>query len=211
VTHQQCELPVSRPLVFGARAAAVALPGVSEDDARRALGGGSVRVLAALGRAHRDAGRGLSARATKVRQVVVEVFGIPASKGAIDNAIMRMSAVLADLWAELRAAVQKAEVVHADEATWRLCGAQQWLWVAASALMACYRIDPSRSQAAAKELLGEDFGGFVVSDRYAGYHFLDVLQQQLCCVTSFGSWSRSPSARARRAAAAKRSSRSHGR
>jgi transposase-like protein len=68
--------------------------------------------------------------------VVVEVFGIPASKGAIDNAIMRMSAVLADLWAELRAAVQKAEVVHADETTWRLCGAQQWLWVAASALMA---------------------------------------------------------------------------
>jgi hypothetical protein len=43
-----------------------------------------------------------------------------------------------------------------------------------------HRIDPSRSQAAAKELLGEDFGGFVVSDRYAGYHFLDVLQQQLC-------------------------------
>lgn len=37
-----------------------------------------------------------------------------------------------------------------------------------------------RPQAAAKELLEEDFGGFVTSDRYAGYHFLDVLQQQLC-------------------------------
>jgi transposase len=73
-----------------------------------------------------------------------------------------------------------ADVVHADETTWRLAGAQQWLWVAASALAACYRIDPTRSQKAAKALLGEDFGGFVVSDRYAGYHFLDVLQQQLC-------------------------------
>lgn len=28
--------------------------------------------------------------------------------------------------------------------------------------------------------MGEEFGGFVVSDRYAGYHWLDVLQQQLC-------------------------------
>lgn len=46
--------------------------------------------------------------------------------------------------------------------------------------MACFRIDPTRSQQAAKALLGEDFGGFVVTDRYAGYHFLDVLQQQLC-------------------------------
>ena len=91
-----------------------------------------------------------------------------------------MSAILADPWAELREAIRKAEVVHADETTWRLQGAQQWLWVAANALVACFRIDPTRSQAAAKELLGEEFGGFVVSDRYAGYHFLDVLQQQLC-------------------------------
>jgi transposase len=115
-----------------------------------------------------------------VRRVVVEVFGVPASTGAIGNAIMRMSRVMADPWVELRHAVQQAEVIHADETTWRLRGAQQWLWVAASSLAACYRIDPSRSQAAAKALLGEDFGGFVVSDRYAGYHFLDVLQQQLC-------------------------------
>ncbi len=28
--------------------------------------------------------------------------------------------------------------------------------------------------------MGEEFGGFVVSDRYVGYHWLDVLQQQLC-------------------------------
>ena len=51
---------------------------------------------------------------------------------------------------------------------------------ASSALAACFRIDPTRSARAAKELLGEEFGGFVVSDRYAGYHWLDVLQQQLC-------------------------------
>jgi transposase len=116
----------------------------------------------------------------QIVQTVEEVFGIPISLGAVDRTIMRMSAVLADPWAELREAVRRAEVVHADETSWRLRGAQQWLWLAASALYACYRIDPSRSQRAAKDLLGEDFGGFVICDRYAGYHFLDVLQQQLC-------------------------------
>lgn len=60
------------------------------------------------------------------------------------------------------------------------CGAYECLWVATTALAACYRIDPHRSQAAAKELLGEEFGGFVICDRYVGYHWLDVLQQQLC-------------------------------
>jgi len=70
--------------------------------------------------------------------------------------------------------------VHADETGWRLKGAYRCLWVASTALAACYRIDPTRSQAAAKELLGEEFGGFVISDRYVGYHWLDILQQQLC-------------------------------
>lgn len=116
----------------------------------------------------------------QVRQVVEEVFGCPISLGAVDAAIMRTSAILADPWEALRDYVRQAELVHADETSWRLKGAQQWLWLAASSLVACYRIDPHRSQAAAKELLGEQFGGFVVSDRYAGYHFLDVLQQQLC-------------------------------
>jgi transposase len=116
----------------------------------------------------------------QVRQVVHEVFGCPISVGAVDAAIMRMSAILKDPWEQLREYIQKAQQVHADETGWRLSGAQQYLWVATTALAACFRIDPHRSQQAAKELLGEQFGGFVISDRYTGYHWLDVLQQQLC-------------------------------
>ncbi len=180
VVHQQFELPVIRPLVFEHRRLRLRCPACQKTTlAALTAGAGSgfgprldahIAMLAGVFRLSRE----------DVRRTVVEVFGIPASTGSIDNAIMRMSAIMADPWAELREAIGKAEVVHADETTWRLAGAQQWLWVAASALLACYRIDPSRSQQAAKALLGEDFGGFVVSDRYAGYHFLDVLQQQLC-------------------------------
>ncbi len=180
VVHQQWELPVIRPLVFEQLRLRLRCPACQRTMlAKLSAGAGSgfgprldahIAMLAGVFRLSRE----------QVRQVVREVFQIPASTGSIDNAIMRMSAVLADPWAELREAIRKADVVHADETGWRLQGAQQWLWVAASALLACYRIDPSRSQQAAKALLGEDFGGFVVSDRYAGYHFLDVLQQQLC-------------------------------
>ncbi len=180
VVHQQFELPVSRPLVFEHLRLRLRCPACAKATlaslSAGALSGFGPRVdahiamLAGVFRLSRE----------QVRQTVVEVFGIPACQGSIDNAIMRMSAVLADPWAELRAVIRKAPVVHADETTWRLRGAQQWLWVAASALVACFRIDPTRTQRAAKELLGEDFGGFVVSDRYSGYHFLDVLQQQLC-------------------------------
>ena len=180
VDHQQYELPVIRPLVIEHSRVRLGCPRCQSASLAElpgpALAGfgprldAHIAMLAGVFRLSRE----------DVRRIVVEVFGVPACKGSIDSAIMRMSAILADPWAELRHAVQQAEVVHADETTWRLAGAQQWLWVAASALAACYRIDPSRSQKAAKALLGEDFGGFLVSDRYAGYHFLDVLQQQLC-------------------------------
>ena len=42
-------------------------------------------------------------------------------------------------------------------------------------------MDPHRAQVAAAELLGEAFGGCVICDRYLGYHWLDALQQHLCC------------------------------
>jgi transposase len=180
VVHQQYELPPARPLVFAHQRLRLRCPGcgrsVLADLPGPALAGygprldAHIALLAGVFRLSRE----------QVRQVVVEMFGVPASTGAIDNAIGRMSAILADPWAELREAIRRADAVHLDETTWRLCGAQQWLWVAASALLACYRIDPSRGQQAAKALIGEDFGGFAVTDRYAGYHFLDVLQQQLC-------------------------------
>ena len=180
VVHQQHELPVivatviehARLRLRCPACAQATLASLSAGD-RSGFGprtDAHIAMLAGVFRLSRD----------QVRQVLVEVFGIPASKGSVDSAIMRMSAVLADPWAELRHAVREAEVVHADETTWRLAGATQWLWVAASSMAACFRIDAHRYQQAAKELLGEEFAGFLVSDRYVGYHFLDVLQQQLC-------------------------------
>ena len=100
--------------------------------------------------------------------------------GAVDTILRRVGRVLHDPWQELHEAIKTAEAVHADETTW-LCKADPcWLWTATTAVLVCYRIDPRRTQEAAKRLLGENFGGFVTSDRYVGYHWLDVLQQQLC-------------------------------
>ena len=180
VVHQEYELPPIKPLVFEharvrLQCPACGRPVLAELPGPALSGYGPrleahIAMLAGVFRLSHD----------QVRQVVAEVFAIPSCKGTIDNTLARISAILADPWAELREAVRKAQAVHLDETTWRLRGAQQWLWVAASALVACYRIDPSRSQKAAKSLIGEDFGGFAITDRYAGYHFLDVLQQQLC-------------------------------
>ena len=38
----------------------------------------------------------------------------------------------------------------------------------------------SRSQKTAQELLGEQFQGILISDRYSAYNWVDVEQRQLC-------------------------------
>jgi transposase len=181
VVHQQWELPSIRPLVFEYELLRLRCPCCGRPRLADLPAGVSWSAFAARLEAHIATMAGvyrLSRR--QVREVVQEVFNIPISVGAVDAAIMRMSVILKDPWEKLREYIQQAQLVHADETSWRLSGAQQYLWLASSALAACFRIDPHRSTAAAKELLGEEFGGFVVTDRYSGYHFLDMLQQQLC-------------------------------
>lgn len=181
VVHQKWELPVITPLVAEHRLWRLACPCCGKGTLAELPDGVSGSAFGPRLEAHIAVLAGVYRLPRRqVADIVREVFGCPISVGAVDAAIMRMSRVLADPWRELRDAVRQADAVHADETSWRLGGATNWLWVAASALMACYRIDPSRSQQAAKELLGEDFGSFIITDRYAGYHWLDVLQQQLC-------------------------------
>jgi len=181
ICHQKWELPAVVPLIFEHRLHRLLCPGCGKASLAELPDGVTGSAFGPRLEAHIAVLAGvyrLSRR--QVADVVREVFGCPISLGAVDASVMRISAVLADPWRELRDAVRKASAVHADETSWRLRGESSWMWVAASTLMACYRIDPSRSQAAAKELLGEDFGSFIITDRYAGYHWLDVLQQQLC-------------------------------
>lgn len=181
VVHQQWELPPVRPLVFQYDLVRLRCPCCGRPRLAELPSGVSWSPFAPRLEAHIATLAGvyrLSRR--QVRDVIVEMFGVAISLGAVDAVIMRMSAILKDPWEQLRVSIQQAEQVHADETGWRLKGAYQCLWVASTALAACYRIDPTRSQQAAKELLGDEFGGFVISDRYVGYHWLDVLQQQLC-------------------------------
>jgi len=181
VVQHKWELPVIAPEVFEHRRWRLACPVCGKGALAELPDGVSASALGPRLEAHIAVLAGvyrLSRR--QIADIVTHVFGCPISVGAIDATIMRMSCALADPWTELRDAVRQADAVYADETSWRLRGQTNWLWVAASALLACYRIDASRSQRAAKELLGEDFGSFIITDRYVGYHWLDVLQQQLC-------------------------------
>ena len=55
-----------------------------------------------------------------------------------------------------------------------------WQWVMVTPVVTVFLQGLSRSAAAAIELLGNAFGGIVVSDRFSAYNHLPVMQRQLC-------------------------------
>ena len=181
VCHQQWELPRIVPDVREWRRLRLVCPGCGKPALAELPEGVSLSAFGPRLHAHVAVLAGVCRLSReKIVELLAECYGIELSTGAVDMMLRRVSRVLHNPWRELHEAIKLAQAVHADETTW-LCKADPcWLWTATTAVLVCYRIDPRRTQEAAKNLLGENFGGFVTSDRYVGYHWLDVLQQQLC-------------------------------
>jgi transposase len=59
-------------------------------------------------------------------------------------------------------------------------GRRAWLWLVACSLVAVFRIATSRGSEVARQLLGEDFAGFLTTDRWSAYNWYDTDLRQLC-------------------------------
>ena len=115
-----------------------------------------------------------------VTEMLREVFEVEMSTGAVCNSEREVSKAIEDSVTEATAHVRALPVVHVDETSWREARKRAWLWVMATLSVTCFRIDPHRSTAAAKALMGEDFAGLAVSDRYSAYGWISEDRRQLC-------------------------------
>jgi transposase len=76
--------------------------------------------------------------------------------------------------------IQAAAVVHPDESGWKQGGVKHWIWAVATKDAAYFRIERSRGSDVARELLGGEFKGRIVSDRWCAYTFIPVNRRQIC-------------------------------
>jgi len=120
----------------------------------------------------------LSKRTTQ--QMMDEVFGVPMSVGTISPLERATTEVLAAPVEEARTYVQAQEVAHLDETSWRQGGKRAWLWVAVTNWVTVFVVRRSRGGHVARELLGEEFSGILVTDRYSAYNWYPVRWRQVC-------------------------------
>lgn len=114
----------------------------------------------------------------QVEELLTTTFNVPISLGTICNIEQRVSDAVAKPVAEAKRHVQQADVVHADETSWRQQPDKVWLWAAVTTYLALFSVRDLRDRDSAEDLLGPDFAGVLVSDRFSSYHW--VPRRQLC-------------------------------
>ena len=114
-------------------------------------------------------------------QLLADLPGLTVSPGAVTKQIRRMSHWLEGEYDRLRVFLRCAPVAHMDETSWRVDGHNQWLWALLDEKHTLFHIDKSRGQKVVQKLLGEVFGGVLVTDFYAGYARLSARKQK--CLT----------------------------
>lgn len=113
-------------------------------------------------------------------ELLEDAFGITLSLGTLTALEAETAAALAGPYAAVAQVVAQAESVHADETGWKEAGKRSWLWLAATASHARFRVQDRRNRAAFEALLPLTATSIVTSDRYGVYTGLPLSRRQLC-------------------------------
>ncbi|WP_338851395.1 IS66 family transposase (plasmid) [Alteromonas macleodii] len=117
---------------------------------------------------------------SKIQQQLEQNFGLSFSRGAISEAQGRVSAVLTPAYQDIKETMHNEAVVHCDETRHQRGNENRWMWQVCTAELSCFMTHFSRGAWAAKKLLGDNPENIVVTDQYAGYHYIDADHRQLC-------------------------------
>ena len=187
--HQIVEIPPISPIVVEHRLHKLICAGCGTstratyppDVSKIGYGARVVAMVALLSGVYRHSQR-------MVQSAMTDLFDISMSLGTVNTLRQEASAAVADCVDEAKKYVHQQPVVGADETSFAQgnidgCNPKQcqaWLWVAVTPLVTFFEIALSRCTQAARNLLGENFGGILSSDRHGAYNWVDLERRQLC-------------------------------
>lgn len=121
----------------------------------------------------------------RLPRVLELTTGIRVTQGAINQAAVRLAkdgGPLAVQIESLEAQLQAAPYVHHDDTGWRMNAASAWMSAFRSADVVLYRVNPQHTNVELRAVLGDDFAGTLVTDRFKVYDSLIFtgMKQQKC-------------------------------
>ncbi len=105
----------------------------------------------------------------KCAAVLATLTGVIVSAAALVRGSQRLARLARPSYDALVTAARTSAVQHVDETGWKIGGRSAWLWVFTDDHATVYRIRHSRGHEVVIEVLGEDYGGVLVSDCFLAY------------------------------------------
>jgi transposase len=122
----------------------------------------------------------LHASYTSLAAFWADVLGIGVTRSHLCNTVGRVNDALAAPYDELAAHVPTEPVLHVDESGWKDRGVRYWIWVFCTRLVGLFLIAKSRGAGVLRDVLGEVYGGTIVSDFFSAYRKYANRLQQFC-------------------------------
>src|SRR5215831_17659300 len=179
--HQVADLPKIEPVVDQYRLHRLTCPdcgvttcGTLPDGVPTGSFGPSLQaVLATLAGAYR-----LSKR--QIQQLAADLFGLSIATGMISKLEQQSARALEAPYNELAGAVHTAEVIHADETSWREDRDKAWLWATVAGVITVFTIARKRNAQVAQAVLGTQEEPIAVTDRLSTYDWIAPSSRQVC-------------------------------
>jgi transposase len=116
----------------------------------------------------------------KVAAVMGTLFGIPLTRGASAQIVLRAARRLGPAHQEILQEIKASRVLVPDETGWRIGGHLAWLHVWVGERATCYAIDPQRSADALERVIGIGWGGVLAHDGWSSYDRFKKATHQQC-------------------------------
>lgn len=116
---------------------------------------------------------GLALPNNKIQLELLTYFGIKVSLGEISQIITKTGEMFGSNFEELKQKIRETAAHHEDETGWRKKGKNYWLWAFISEEITLFKIAKSRGHKVPKGIIGKDYNGTVINDRYSAYNKLE--------------------------------------
>ena len=105
----------------------------------------------------------------KTCRVLAQGLGLSITPGGLSQAMDRVADKVESSYEALVEQLRASDAVFADETSWYVGEPGWWLWVFTNPDATLYVVDTSRGSQVVREVLGDEFGGMLVSDCLASY------------------------------------------
>jgi len=116
----------------------------------------------------------------KIVETFDTLFGIPLTRGASAQIVLRAADRLEPAYQEIRNEISEAPRLTVDETGWRVGGQPAWLHAWVSERATCYAIDPLRRADALEAVIGIDWDGVLIHDGWSSYDRFEEAVHQQC-------------------------------